>query len=265
MRKCILPIACFISSALCYGQNDYVITTQRDTVKGTVQILLPAERYEEITIETENDSRRLKAFQLLELRKDSLIYKSVKLGEVYRIMQLEKDGYLSLLSFRPDGNYAFGSKYLLKKSGEGIEVPTLLFKKLMADFLSDCDEVESKIKDKTYKRSDLEAIVTNYNECIQSQTVDLYTAAKEVKTPPVETLAPGAVSDKLQTIRKKLQTIRSGEAPELTVLLNDVESKLKKGEKVPSYMLSALKEQGAKLNDVNQDVTELVELLNQQQ
>lgn len=263
MKKGIAAILC-LTSFWCYGQNDYVVTAQRDTLRGEVQILLPSERYEEITLKNDNDTKRFKAFQFIEFGKDSLVYRSVKLGELYRIMQMEQAGYLSLLSFRSDGNYTFGSKYLLKNTGEGTEVPTLLFKKIMSDFLSDCEEVEAKIEDKTYKRNDLEQIVAHYNSCIQSQTQELYTtpAEKNVKPAKVSETSPAGI--KLDAIKKKLQTIRSSEAPELMVLLNDIEAKLANNEKVPSYMLSALEEQASKFNDVKAEVTELVELLKQQ-
>ncbi|MBL6449537.1 hypothetical protein JMN32_24710 [Fulvivirga sp. 29W222] len=264
MKKGIAAVLCLLSF-WCYGQTDYVVTTHRDTIQGEVQILLPSERYEEVTIKTEDATRRFKAYQFLEVGKDSLIYRSVKFGEIYKIMQLEVEGYLSLLSFRSDGNYSFGSKYLLKKTGDGIEVPTLLFKKIMSDFLSDCNEVEKKIENKTYKRSDIDAVVTHYNNCIQVQTQDLYadtSSKKKVEPTVISEVSPAGA--KLADIKKKLQTIRSAEAPELMVLLNDIESKLTNHRTVPPYMIAALREQGAKLSDINTDITELIELINQQ-
>lgn len=264
MKKGIAAVLCLIS-CWCYAQNDYVVTIHRDTIRGEVQILLPSERYEEVTIKNDEGTQRFKAFQFLEVGKDSLVYRTVKFGEIYKIMQLDKEGYLSLLSFRSNGSYAFGAKYLLKKTGDGIEVPTLLFKKLMSDFLSDCEEVEKKIEDKTYKRNDLEQVVEHYNKCIQSQTQDMYAdTSEDKKVKPKKVSEPTPAGAKIEAIKKKLQTIRSGEAPELMVLLNDIESKLANDEKVPGYMLSALKDQGAKLNDVSADVAELVELLKQQ-
>ncbi|UII30250.1 hypothetical protein LVD17_18310 [Fulvivirga ulvae] len=261
MKKGIAVVLCLIS-CWCYGQNDYVVTTLRDTIRGEVQILLPSERYEEITIKTDDGIRRFKAFQFIEVGKDSLVYRSVKFGEIYKVMQLDSEGYLSLLSFRSDGNYSFGARYLSKKTGEGIEVPTLLFKKIMSDFLSDCDEVEKKIEDKTYKRNDLEKLVSHYNSCIESQTRDMYSdTSSDKKITAKKTPEISPAGEKIAAIKKKLQTIRSSEAPELMVLLNDIESKLGNNEKVPGYMLAALKEQGARVNGVNAEVIELVELL----
>lgn len=254
MKRCSIVVLLFFTLQG-YAQTDYVITTQQDTIHGKIEILLPADTHEEISIQTDGENRKLKAFQFIEFTKDSTLYRAVKLTNLYRIMKVEKDGYLSLLTFRPDGNYTFGAKYLQKKTGEGIEVPTLLFKKVMMDFLRDCNEVAEKIDDKTYKKNDLDEIVSAYNKCISGQTQALYS-----DIPKQETMKSPA-SKKLEQLRDKLKDVDQSQVADLQVLLRDIAQKLAKGEDVPSYMISALKEQSTKVTSLRDEISELAELL----
>lgn len=224
----------------CYAQNDYLITTKSDTLRGRIELLLPDDTHDELIIASEGNTQKFKAFEFIMFKQNDEVYRTVKLSNIYKIMRVEIDGYLSLLSFRPVSNYRFGSKYLLKKNSIGMEVPTFSFSKKMSDLVSDCDDVVSKIEDKTYRSRDLEAIITVYNNCIKERTRDLY------KTPAVVTRQQRAAGDKFNSNSTKSIT-------ELKILLKDIEQKLIKGEEIPSYMISALKMQSSELVDLLSD------------
>ncbi|ELR69229.1 hypothetical protein C900_05300 [Fulvivirga imtechensis AK7] len=259
--KCLSIILLFlIYASLTFGQ-DYVVTVQGDTLRGTIHILLPTETHEEIAIDTGEKNEKLKAFQLLELNKDGVQYRSVKFGKIYKIMEVRTSGYLSLFYFRSENQYSFGSPYLLKKTGEGIEISTLMFKKMMTGFLSDCPEVAGKIEDKTYKKGDLSQIISEYNQCITSQTKAAFnSSAPESTEPATKISSDNPAIGSIRSIKEEIKQARV-EASDIVTLLNDVEQKLSKGDKVPSYMISALKDQAAEFDFIIDDVNKLIELI----
>lgn len=259
MKYQFIIIIFLLFSHLGYGQDDYVITTQGDTLKGKIQLLLPSGSHEEIIIETGDDKQKLKAYQLLQFEKDEKLYRSVKFNNIYKIMEVAEDGYLSLLYYRPDEQYSFGSGYLLKKSGEGIELPTLLFKKGLVDFLANCQQVVQKIEDKTFKKKDLSAIIAAYNQCIAGQTKEVYKESKPARQNAIDN--PAIV--KIRDIKQKLQQKDNDSAEDLLQLLNDMEQKLLKDDKVPGYMISALRDQLADFESLTEDLNELIKTLDQ--
>ena len=261
MQHCLSIILLLLMCSLHTFSQDYVITVQGDTLKGTIQILLPAETHEEIAIETGEREQKLKAFQLLELNKDGVQYRSVKFGNIYKIMEVKNSGYLSLLYFRPENQYSFGSPYLLKKTGEGVEVPTLLFKKMITGFLSDCPGVAAKIEDKTYKKGDLDQIIAEYNQCIATQTEEAFqTSEPKVTKPATKVPSDSPAIENIRSIKEKIIQANA-EASDLITLLNDIEQKLISGNPVPSYMTSALKDQAAGLDLIAEDINKLIDLL----
>lgn len=90
-------------------------------------------------------------------------------------LKLEMDGALRLYRFYATRTAAGGGygatysyqteDYYLQKKGEALKRPKgLLFRKDMEEYFSDCPSVADKIKDKDFKRRDLEAIVMYYNK-----------------------------------------------------------------------------------------------------
>lgn len=242
---------------MAHGQQDFVVTTQGDTLKGKIQIQLASEGHEEISINTEEGNRTLKAFQFLTLTHDDEAYKPVRYGQVYKIMKVETEGYLSLLHYRPEGQFAFGSPYLLKNTGEGIDLPTLTFKKVMSGFLSDCPEVVQKIEEKIYKKSDLTRIVTEYNQCITGQTEELF-ASDEDKSGTEDTSHPAF--EIIQSLMEKANETSDPSAAEVEVLLGDLRKKLSSESKVPAYMIRALQVYARELPAMQQDINQLIDL-----
>ena len=67
-----------------------------------------------------------------------------------------------------DGGGSTSETYVLQKNGGKLFQTRLFsFKKDLAGFFSDCPALAEKIKDKTYRRSDVEEIVFEYNQKCQ--------------------------------------------------------------------------------------------------
>ncbi len=94
-------------------------------------------------------------------------------GDNAIFLKLEMDGHLRLYRLyetRVSGGYDSSHPhqteeyYLQKKGGALKRLKAFSFRKDMADYLSDCPSVADKIKDKDFKRRDLEVIVIAYNK-----------------------------------------------------------------------------------------------------
>ena len=83
------------------------------------------------------------------------VFQPVKGPYGYTFMKLVKSGYLSLLSFQPENQSSYDGMWLLKKDGDGIEVPNLTFEKGMKKFLSDCPALVKKIDNDVYNKKRL--------------------------------------------------------------------------------------------------------------
>ncbi len=88
-------------------------------------------------------------------------------------LKLEIDGALRLFRYyatRVSGGYGSTysyqtEEYYLQKDGGKLKQPKgLSFRKDMVEYLSDCPSLADRIKDKAFKRRDLEVIVIYYNK-----------------------------------------------------------------------------------------------------
>lgn len=235
-----------------YAQ-DYVITVQKDTIYGDVEILLPDQFNEELSVTVDGDKKRLKSFQILEAYTDSTIYHPAKVQNKYRILELIEGGYLSLYLYRADESYDFNTSYLLKSTTEGMIVPNISFRKRVTDFVSECPEVVAKLEDKTYKKNDLGQIVKDYNICLEQQTQKKFSE----QDPTINE------SDKstLNLVLGIQQKLNSSADDELNTLLNDIKQKVKSGGAVPGYLISALKEQTKSIDSIKNEVEQLLKAL----
>lgn len=251
MRSLLLSLIVLCSFAA--NAQDYVVTIQKDTLYGEVEVLLPDEFYEEVSISVNGDKQRIKSYQLLEVFSDSSIYHPAKIQNKYRLLKLIEGGYLSLYLYRADQTYDFNTYYLLKSTTEGMIVPNISFRKRVTEFLSDCDEVVTKLDDKTYKKNDLVEIIKDYNICLEK-----YTQNKFDNSAPVLQEEDRSALALITSIEHK---IKSEGNDELETLLGDIKQKVKSGSTVPSYLISALKEQTSALEGLKEEVDQLLQAL----
>ncbi|MDX1627737.1 MAG: hypothetical protein R3345_03505 [Fulvivirga sp.] len=238
----------------CLIAQDYVVTLQKDTIRGTVNILLPEIYKEELMITHDDDKERFKAFEVLSVRMDSQTYHPVKYANKYRLMKLEEGGYLSLYLFRSESSYDFNTYYLRKKTTEGMEVPLISFRKKMADFISTCHILAEKIENKTYRRDDLVKIVREYNQCLEEQTREMTGAVSSKKMTPQG-------QQKIALIENMKNKLSPDENSELITLLDDISMKIKNEQAVPGYLKSALKAETANIPAIQNEVQKLLELI----
>lgn len=255
MRFSIYTILLLILSPAVYAQ-DWLVTTSADTLKGEIAIELPMERYEELTIKNDDGKQRFKAYQIIEFEYKGQMYKTVKHAGVYRIMLVESDGYLSQFRYRADQGFEFSSIFLLKTDGESLEVSNLTFKRSLSKFLEDCQTVVDGLENKKYKRSDLDQIVADYNACIDKKTSNALATQNTPKAPVqiAQVNHPGISI--IESIQKKIDN-----TGDLNAMLNDIKSKLSKGENVAGYLKSALKEQAAGQENIKEEVDQLLETI----
>lgn len=255
MRFSIYIILSLIFSQAAYAQ-DWLVTTSADTLKGEIAIELPMERYEEFTLKNDEGKQRFKAYQVIEFEHKGQKYKTVKHAGVYRIMLVESDGYLSQFKYRADQGFEFSSIFLLKTDGESLEVSNLTFKRSLSNFLEDCQTVVDGLENKKYKRADLDQIVIDYNACIDKKTSNALANENTPKAPVQVTQVNHPGISIIESIQKKIDN--SGD---LNAMLNDIKSKLTKGENVAGYLKSALKEQAAGQENIVEEVDQLLETI----
>ena len=126
-----------------YAQ-DFLVTVQQDTIKGEIKPLLYGS---EKKVQVTEPGKKKVAYPFFKVKAYSLngeVFQPVKGPNGYTFMKLIKSGYLSLLSFQPENQTAYDGLWLLKKDGDGMEVPNLTFEKGMKKFLGDCPALGKK-------------------------------------------------------------------------------------------------------------------------
>ena len=250
MRSSLYTILLFLVSQATNAQ-DWLVTTTADTLRGEIAIELPMERYEEITLKSADGKQRFKAYQVIEFVKDDQKYRTKKQAGVYKVMLVVSEGYLSQFRYRENQGYEFSSIYLVKTDGESMEVSNLTFKRSLSNFLEDCQTVVDGLENKKYKRSDLDKIIVDYNTCINEKSSFIISTEDQKKMPEVTNHQGIAI---INGILKK-----TNDNADLNAILNDIKSKLSKGESIPGYLTSALMEQTADLKDIKEGVDQLLE------
>ena len=106
-------------------------------------------------------------------------------------------------------------------------MPPLTFKKSVSKFIQECPEISEKVKNKDYKFSAMEQLVTDYNSnCmnINYNTEANNAVNEDNKQPKI-----------LALIERLIDTSDTENS-----LLTDLKKKIVSNEEVPGYMISAL-------------------------
>src|SRR5690606_23106883 len=98
------------------------------------------------------------------------MYHPVNAPNGYVFMKLLKRGYLSRYAFQPQNQNNYDALFLMKRDGNGLEVPNLTFKKSMKRYLDDCPTVADKIESDILNKRDINEIVDQYNACIMTRS-----------------------------------------------------------------------------------------------
>jgi len=128
-----------------------------------------------VTIKNGQDKQHFKVYEVKLLTKGKGVYHTFKINGKYQLALLVKEGYLSIykiMNSEVPTSTAFETVILIKKDGSQLVVPNLGFKKYMANFLEDCDVVVNGFVNKEYKKSEVEKIVDDYNNCIEENATN---------------------------------------------------------------------------------------------
>lgn len=230
------------------AQTDYLVTSRADTLKGDIR-LLSYDKVDRVQISINGKKEVYTALQVLLVNIDSVNYKPIQKENTIRLMQVLKSGYLSLYAFNFPNQYMFDGRYMVKLDGTAMEMPNISFKKIMARYLEDCDEVSQKIKKGELAKADINTIIDEYNICVAKLK------------PATTTSAASEELMALQNLSAKVKELNFDAKEDALDILKDMQSKLEKKEKVSKYLIdgleAALKDQPA----IAEDLAKLTDLL----
>lgn len=228
MRTLWLMVSLLASAAL--QAQDYLVTTKKDTLRGKITIAsYTTSDRAVLTSETDKKKTEYQAYTVLSIRIDTFTYIPVRTPDAFRFVQLKKNGMLRLCFARQAPGTPYNIPYLVKLSGEVMEVNALRFKKTVSRFLAECTTVQQKIEDESLGRGDLEKIVDTYNRCLVQQTTVAFTASED---PKLEAL----------TAFNKTLSQDASVPPEAMDILKDLYTKVKEGRPAPNYLTEGLRE-----------------------
>ncbi|WP_323756253.1 hypothetical protein [Roseivirga sp.] len=237
--------------------QDILTRRSGETMTGDVQLLSDSDGIPYAVVKNGKDKETVKLFDIQNISMPEFgLIKPMKIGEQYRFALLVSEDYLSVYKYSTSNRMDdFGMTALQKFGGAAFALPGIMgFKNLMTDYLSDCKEVSNKIEEKELKRGDIDQIVEDYNGCIalknstQQENVSYYNSTASRISETKEALLKDF--DKLLKASKQVE-----DKNVVSEMLSDLTSKLKKGEKVPEYLINALK-------DAIKNDQKLLELMN---
>jgi len=235
MLKMFLIILCGLFAGSVSGQ-DFVVTLKNDTLRGSARIL-SYDVIDRIEIHVNSDKKKTSftAVQVKSMGINKEIFNPIRTDKGYRMMKLVASGYVSRYQARSSSN-AYDTDYLVRSDGSSTEIPNISFKKIMIDFLKDCNSIKQTIETKDYKRKDLDELLNAYNLCIENQTSQIPSSVPMVseKDPTVSALY--TLRDKLT---KDTELRNQKDALDVT---NDITTKVKNNQKVPNYLLEGLRD-----------------------
>jgi len=204
--------------------QDYIVTTRKDTLRGKVSVFF-YENIDKVELSANNKKTEFAPYHLLGIWMEGAAYRPVRTTSSYRIMKVTMDGMLSLCQARQSAGTAYNIPYLVKISGESLEINNLRFKRTVRMFLEECPTVQQRIKGDTLGRNDLEKIVMEYNQCLERQTF---------KSEDPKLAALNAFNQKI---------IQDPAIPaDAKGVLRDLYTKVKEGKPLPNYLLDGLRE-----------------------
>ncbi len=224
----------------CTSAQDYVLTVTGDTLRGTVKPVYGDQPRVQLSVEGEK-KKIFTVTQVREFNYKDQIYRPVSGTGRINFMKLVKPGYLSLYAFQQPGQTSFDSYWLLKRDGEGMEVPNLTFKHVMKKFVDDCPEVSARIESGEWGKRHLNDIVDAYNTCIQNNTAQI--KEKQDKLSPLDVLEN----------KVKGKASFEGQKDALD-MITEIKGKVGRKETVPKFMIDGLKNSLSSQPDLSTDI-----------
>ncbi len=223
----ISAVALAVCSLAVNGQ-DFVVTNRLDTLPGKV-LIRSYPNMDKVQLNTQEKKKEYAATALSTVFLDGQIYRPVLVTDGFRLLKLERSGMVSLYMGRQSPGTPYNIPFLVKRSGESLEVTVLRFKNTMTKFLSDCSSIKQKIEEGKLGRKDLDQIINEYNLCIESQTQKAFLSSND----------PRLIA--LTEFKNKLQ-LDSSIPPDALDIVTDLYSKIKENKPIPNYLTEGLRE-----------------------
>ena len=240
-RALLVAVACVVCSAFVFAQTDYVVLAKGDTLRGEVKILT-YDLLDRVQLSADKKKTTYTAVQVRSIAVNNEIYRPQRFDNSIRFMKLVKSGYVSMYLFRPANQMSYDGRFLIKMDGKSMEVPNIGFKKLISNFVEDCPEVFTKVKNEELKRGDLDKIIDEYNSCITNKTNALPAVAA---APTAAVPVTPVVTDKTEAIKSLQAKVAAldnlTDKKDVLDLLTDISDKASKEKAIPNYQLEALK------------------------
>ncbi len=247
MRQNILFFIFFLAGYCAVAQSDYLISTKSpDTIRGELRIL-SYDKLDRVQVSNKGKKEVYSALQVLTLKIHDDFYKAIQIDNTVQLVKVLKSGYLSLYGYKMPNQTTYDGLYLLKLDGSSLDMPNLGFKKLMASFLEDCEEISKKLKKGELKKEDMSEIVDSYNICVAHMK------------PATPTDASTAQVEAIQNLSNKITELNFDSKDDALDILRDMKSKVEKNEKISKYLTegleTALKDQSTLSEDLNKLIT----------
>jgi hypothetical protein len=254
----VLFLLLFLIAYQCAQAQGYILTHRGDSLQGEIKpfVFGPDKR-----VQVVSSDKKKQTFTLFEVREFGYKgdkYHPVKLEEKYTFMKLLKSGYLSLYGYQLENQATFDGRFLLKRDGKSLDVPNLGFRKLIARFLEDCSDLSQKIDNGDFGKKDLDAIVDQYNQCVNNRTVD-HTAIVAESAEQREKISPW--NDLENKVKAKSDFAEKENALEM---IADIKARISRNEKVPNFVIEGLKSSLA-ASDLQPELAKAVNELNSSQ
>jgi hypothetical protein len=259
MLRYIIPVGLIFFSLTTHAQ-DYVVTQKNDTLRGkaNIQTYGPIDHVQ--VVGPDKKKKVLTATQVTTVYLNNEKYNPVRTAYGYRMMKLVRPGFVSLYLGRratgpSDTGFYYDTKFLVKRDGNSIEVPSLSFKKTIGNFLNECASIKHKIDKEDLGRGDLDQIIAEYNACIEEQTLE-----SKVK-PPLENSDPKVLQ--LKALEARVQASSLAGKNDALEILKDVIDKVKMQQNISKYQLDGLRTILKESPELSADFDKIVTSLNQ--
>jgi hypothetical protein len=228
--------------------QDYLVTTKMDTIMGKLSISSYPTMDKVLVSQPQKKKVEYPCPYIYSIFLDSAFYQTVRVPEAYRIMRIGKTGPVSLCYARQSAGSPFDIPYLVKRTGESMQITAIRFRKSITTFLNDCPRVGDIIEKEQLGRKDLDRIIDEYNRCIYQQTPNSFAVT--------ESKALSALSKMNQRFQKDATV-----PTDAVDILKDIYGKVKDGKQVPNYLLDGLRNSLSGRADYQEDLEALLKLL----
>ena len=242
MKTCLFIFTLLFISLSALSQ-DKLITRSGETLEGEVELLAFDGAMPYAVVKNGKKKRNVDFFDIKEVTKEGLgSVRTMKIGSDFKFVLLIREGFLSLYRYSNSNRTDdFGSQVIQKFGSESLIVPGFIgFTNQMADYLSECNRLSKRIEAKELKRKDLDYIIDEYNSCAAAQQ------AEERKDSSQPVKAEKAILNNNQSLINDFFTLlkysdKVEDKESITEMFNDLATKIEAAQKLPDYLVSALK------------------------